>query len=84
MNVLRLQSSHPIQVPIKHAEEVEQVFDAISYCKGSTVVRMASAILGKDKFREGFFVSFTHTPRIFYSYSSYLLLLDTRTACVHV
>lgn len=29
-----LRSSHPIIVPIKHAEEVEQVFDAISYCKG--------------------------------------------------
>ena len=29
-----LRSSHPIQVPIKKAEEVEQVFDAISYCKG--------------------------------------------------
>ncbi len=26
-----LRSSHPIQVPIHHAEEVEQVFDAI--CK---------------------------------------------------
>lgn len=34
-----LRSSHPIQVPIKHAEEVEEVFDAISYCKGSYVVR---------------------------------------------
>lgn len=48
-----LKSSHPIIVPIKHAEEVEQVFDAISYCKGSTVVNMVAAILGKDKFREG-------------------------------
>ena len=48
-----LKSSHPIQVPIKRAEEVEEIFDAISYCKGSTVVRMASAILGKKKFREG-------------------------------
>jgi puromycin-sensitive aminopeptidase len=48
-----LRSSHPIQVPIGHAEEVEQVFDAISYCKGSTVVRMVAAILGPDKFREG-------------------------------
>ena len=26
-----MMSSHPIQVPIAHAEEVEQVFDAISY-----------------------------------------------------
>lgn len=48
-----LKSSHPIIVPIKHAEEVEQVFDAISYCKGSTVVNMISAILGKEKFQEG-------------------------------
>jgi hypothetical protein len=28
-----LRSSHPIQVPISRAEEVEQVFDGISYCK---------------------------------------------------
>jgi puromycin-sensitive aminopeptidase len=48
-----LRTSHPIIVPIKHAEEVEQVFDAISYCKGSTVVNMVHAIVGKDKFREG-------------------------------
>lgn len=48
-----LKSSHPVIVPIKHAEEVEQVFDAISYCKGSTVVNMVAAILGKEKFREG-------------------------------
>lgn len=48
-----LRSSHPVIVPIKHAEEVEQVFDAISYCKGSTVVRMVAALLGPEKFRDG-------------------------------
>ena len=48
-----LQSSHPIQVPIAHAEEVEQVFDAISYCKGGSVVRMIQAVLGMGKFQEG-------------------------------
>ena len=42
-----LKSSHPVIVPIQHAEEVEQVFDAISYNKGSTVVNMVSAFLGK-------------------------------------
>lgn len=48
-----LKSSHPIQVPIHHAEEVEQVFDAISYCKGGSVVRMIEAVLGFSKFRQG-------------------------------
>ncbi|CAM9196354.1 unnamed protein product [Chrysoparadoxa australica] len=48
-----LRSSHPIEVPIVHAEEVEQVFDAISYCKGACLVKMAHAVLGADKFQEG-------------------------------
>ena len=48
-----LKSSHPIQVPIRHAEEVEQVFDAISYCKGGSVVRMIKAVLGMEKFQTG-------------------------------
>lgn len=48
-----LRSSHPIQVPIKHAEEVEEVFDAISYCKGGSVVRMIYAVLGEEHFQAG-------------------------------
>ena len=48
-----LRSSHPIQVPIKHAEEVEEVFDAISYCKGSYVVKMAHAVIGSENFQKG-------------------------------
>eukprot|EP00531_Pseudo-nitzschia_arenysensis_P006209 CAMPEP_0116127934 /NCGR_PEP_ID=MMETSP0329-20121206/7097_1 /TAXON_ID=697910 /ORGANISM="Pseudo-nitzschia arenysensis, Strain B593" /LENGTH=888 /DNA_ID=CAMNT_0003622051 /DNA_START=101 /DNA_END=2767 /DNA_ORIENTATION=+ len=46
-------SSHPIQVPIAHAEEVEQVFDAISYCKGGSVVRMIKAVIGMADFQKG-------------------------------
>jgi len=48
-----LKSSHPIQVPIAHAEEVEQVFDAISYSKGASVIRMIKAVLGMKKFQTG-------------------------------
>lgn len=48
-----LRSSHPIQVPIKRGQDVEEVFDAISYCKGGSVVRMMFAVLGKEKFQEG-------------------------------
>ena len=48
-----LKSSHPIEVPIHHAEEVEQVFDAISYCKGGSVARMIQNVLGMKAFRDG-------------------------------
>lgn len=40
-----LRSSHPIQVPIAKAEQVEEVFDAISYCKGGTWVLIATSFL---------------------------------------
>jgi len=53
-----LKSSHPIQVPIKHAKEVLEVFDAISYNKGACVVRMLYSILGPEKFREGLVLYF--------------------------
>ena len=46
MTLDALKTSHPIQVPIKEAEEVEQVFDAISYYKGGSVVRMVHAVIG--------------------------------------
>ena len=45
-------SSHPIQVPIEHAEEVKQVSDVILYCKGDSVVQMLRAVLGFRVFRE--------------------------------
>jgi len=48
-----LRSSHPIEVPIKRADEVNQIFDAISYSKGSCVIRMISAYLGEDIFMQG-------------------------------
>lgn len=48
-----LRSSHPIEVPVKRADEVNQIFDAISYEKGSCVLRMISKYLGEDVFLEG-------------------------------
>lgn len=48
-----LRSSHPIEVPIKHADEINQIFDDISYLKGSSVVRMISKYLGEDVFLQG-------------------------------
>lgn len=48
-----LRSSHPIEVPVKRADEVNQIFDAISYSKGSCVLRMISKYIGEDVFMEG-------------------------------
>ena len=48
-----LRSSHPIEVPVKRADEINQIFDAISYAKGSCVLRMISKYLGEDVFMEG-------------------------------
>lgn len=48
-----LRSSHPIEVPVKKADEINQIFDAISYSKGSSVLRMISKYLGEDVFLQG-------------------------------
>ncbi|KAI1083155.1 peptidase family M1-domain-containing protein [Whalleya microplaca] len=48
-----LRSSHPIEVPVKRAIEVDQIFDAISYSKGSCVLRMISTYLGEETFLKG-------------------------------
>ncbi|EFX06492.1 aminopeptidase 2 [Grosmannia clavigera kw1407] len=48
-----LRSSHPIQVPVRDALAVNQVFDAISYLKGCSVIRMLADHVGTDVFLAG-------------------------------
>lgn len=48
-----LRSSHPIEVPVKRADEINQIFDAISYSKGSCVLRQISKWIGEETFMEG-------------------------------
>lgn len=48
-----LRSSHPIEVPVKRADEINQIFDAISYQKGSSVLRMLANWLGEETFIKG-------------------------------
>ena len=48
-----VRGSHPIEVPVKDALEVDQIFDAISYLKGSSVIRMLAAYLGEDTMLKG-------------------------------
>jgi puromycin-sensitive aminopeptidase len=46
-----LESSHPIEVPVGHPAEVDEVFDVISYSKGCSVIRMLHGFLGEEVFR---------------------------------
>ena len=48
-----LRSSHPIEVPVQRADDINQIFDSISYAKGSSVLRMISKYLGEDTFVKG-------------------------------
>ncbi len=48
-----IRASHPIQVPVRDALDVNQVFDAISYLKGCSIIRMLANHLGVDTFLKG-------------------------------
>jgi puromycin-sensitive aminopeptidase len=48
-----LSTSHPIEADIKNPKEIGQIFDAISYNKGASVLHMLEDYLGEDDFRKG-------------------------------
>ncbi|KEH18421.1 puromycin-sensitive aminopeptidase-like protein [Medicago truncatula] len=47
-----LEKSHPIEVEIYHARSVIEIFDAVSYEKGSSVIRMLQSYLGDVTFQK--------------------------------
>lgn len=48
-----LRNSHPIKVPVVDALDIDQLFDAISYLKGASTIRMLSHHLSQDVFLRG-------------------------------
>jgi aminopeptidase N len=48
-----LEHTHPIEVTVKHPDEIRTIFDAISYQKGASVIHMLHEYLGADGFRGG-------------------------------
>ncbi|KAG8446884.1 hypothetical protein GDO86_014366 [Hymenochirus boettgeri] len=48
-----LDNSHPIEVNVGHPSEVDEIFDAISYSKGASVIRMLHDYIGDEDFRKG-------------------------------
>ena len=48
-----LKSSHPIEQEVNNPAEIGELFDAISYSKGGSVLRMLENFLGAETFRRG-------------------------------
>jgi aminopeptidase N len=53
MNLDSMLTSHPVHVAVNDPDEIHDAFDAISYAKGASVIRMAEAFLGHELFMEG-------------------------------
>ncbi len=48
-----LQNTHPIEIPVQDPAEIREIFDAITYSKGSSVNRMLEHYLGEKVFQKG-------------------------------
>ena len=48
-----LDNTHPIEVEVHHPREIDEIFDAISYQKGASVIRMLHEYLGEADFKKG-------------------------------
>ncbi len=48
-----LYNTHAIEVPVHHPGEISEIFDAVSYSKGASVIRMLQSYLGESNFQKG-------------------------------
>lgn len=48
-----LEHTHPIEVPVRHPDEIRTIFDTISYSKGASVIHMLHEYLSPELFRDG-------------------------------
>ncbi|XP_003216435.2 leucyl-cystinyl aminopeptidase isoform X1 [Anolis carolinensis] len=48
-----MNSSHPISLAVKSSEEIEEMFDAVSYVKGASLLLMLKNFLHNDVFQAG-------------------------------
>ncbi len=52
-NLDAYESSHPINVEVGHPDEINELFDDISYQKGASLIRMMSVFLTESTFNKG-------------------------------
>ncbi len=53
MEVDHLSTTRPVEFEVGSPEEADQMFDALTYGKGSSVLRMIEQFIGEDSFRRG-------------------------------
>ena len=47
-----METSHPINQPVSHPSEIQELFDRISYGKGASIIRMMDKFLTTETFRK--------------------------------
>jgi aminopeptidase N len=50
-------TSHPVSVEVNNPDEINEIFDSISYGKGGSIIRMMNYFMGNDSFQDGITVS---------------------------
>jgi len=53
MSMDSLRSTHRIGIEVEDPVDIDQIFDAISYSKGASIIRMVEGWLGAENFRKG-------------------------------
>ncbi|MBU6447820.1 M1 family metallopeptidase, partial [Patescibacteria group bacterium] len=48
-----LKNTHAIEVAVKHPREIDEIFDAVSYSKGASIIRMLANYIGPKNFQDG-------------------------------
>lgn len=48
-----LSTSHPVSIKVENPEEINEIFDRISYAKGAAIIRMMAHFLTDEVFRHG-------------------------------
>ncbi|CAD5218167.1 unnamed protein product [Bursaphelenchus okinawaensis] len=52
-NLDSLKSSHPIEIEIDNPNELDEIYDSITYAKSNSINRMLYTYLGEERFRAG-------------------------------
>ena len=45
---MQLEKTHPVQITVPNPEHLNDIFDNISYAKGSVICRMLNAYIGDE------------------------------------